>query len=220
MSVTSESVEQLLNSEDFGDRIKGINQLLQLEAETAFNLIIPLINDKNVRVRYAVVSKLDTLGNVNRQKSLELLRDRLLNDPEADVKAAAADAIGGLKLTEAFPDLEKLYQETSDWLIQFSILACLGEFGDPRGLAILQKALQSENNLLQLAAIGSLGELGNQDAINLLMPFVDNQDWQIRHRLAQAFGRLGGNEAEEILVKLAEDENEVVAEEAKRFIES
>ena len=218
MAITPESVNKLLHSTDFSDRIRGINQLRQLKPQIAFELVQPLITDKNVRVRYAAVSQLDTLGSVDAQKSLELLLDRLHNDPEADVRATAADALGGLKLTQAFPDLAKVYHETSEWLIQFSIIAALGELGDPRGFELLQQALASDNNLLQTTAIGALGELEDPKAIALLLPFAHNPDWQIRHRLAQALGRLGGDEAIATLQLLAEDDFEVVAQEAKTYL--
>ena len=215
MSITPESARDLLNSEDFGERIRGLNQLRQIEPETAFSMVRPLITDDNTRVRYAAVSQLDTLGTIDKNASLSMLRDRLFNDPEPDVQAAAADAIGGLKLVEAFEDLAKVYHETSEWLVQFSIVAALGEMGDPRGFALLEEALHSDNNLLQTAAIGSMGELGDTKAVPLLAQFADHEDWQIRYRLAQALGRLGGDEAKAIVSKLAEDESEQVAKEAQ-----
>lgn len=215
MSITPESVTDLLNSQDFGERIRGLNQLRQIEPETAFEMVRPLITDDNTRVRYAAVSQLDTLGTVDKATTLELLRDRLFNDPEPDVQAAAADAIGGLELVEAFEDLAKVYHETSEWLVQFSIIAALGELGEPRGFDLLREALDSDNNLLQTAAIGSMGELGDDKAIPLLAKYADHEDWQIRYRLAQALGRLGGDEAQSIISKLAEDESEQVAQEAK-----
>ena len=215
MSITPESVKDLLNSEDFGDRIRGLNQLRQIETETAFKMVQPMITDDNTRVRYAAVSQLDTLGTVDKNVSLTMLRDRLFNDPEPDVQAAAADAIGGLNLVEAYDDLAKVYRETSEWLVQFSIIAALGELGDPRGFDLLKEALHSNNNLLQTAAIGSMGELGNDSAVPLLAEFADHEDWQIRYRLVQALGRLGGAEAERIITLLTEDESEQVAKEAK-----
>lgn len=215
MSITPESVTDLLNSEDFGERIRGLNQLRQIDPETAFEMVRPLITDDNTRVRYAAVSQLDTLGTVDKATTLELLRDRLFKDPEPDVQAAAADAIGGLELVEAFEDLAKVYHETSEWLVQFSIIAALGELGEPRGFDLLKEALDSDNNLLQTAAIGSMGELGDDKAIPLLAKYADHEDWQIRYRLAQALGRLGGDEAQAIISKLAEDESEQVAQEAK-----
>ena len=215
MSVTPESIQELLDSEDFGMRIRGLNQLRDIEPQTAFDMVQPLITDDNTRVRYAAVSQLDTLGEKDREKSLELLRDRLFNDPEPDVQAAAADAIGGLKLTEAFEDLANVYHDTSEWLVQFSIIAALGELGDPRGFELLKEALHSDNNLLQTAAIGSMGELGDTQAIPLLAEFVDNEDWQIRYRLVQALGRLGGEQAQSVIKKLVDDESDQVAQEAK-----
>ena len=215
MSITPESVQELLDSEDFGMRIRGLNQLREIDSQTGFAMVKPLITDDNTRVRYAAVSQLDTLGIKNKEQSLTMLRDRLFNDPEPDVQAAAADAIGGLKLVEAFEDLANVYHDTSEWLVQFSIVAALGELGDPRGFDLLSEALNSNNNLLQTAAIGSMGELGDTRAIPLLSAFIDNEDWQIRYRLAQALGRLGGDEAQAAIAKLAEDEFEQVAQEAK-----
>jgi HEAT repeat protein len=215
MNITPESVQELLKSEDLGDRLTGVNRLRHLEPKLAFDLIQPMIKDRNPRVRYAAVSQLDTLGQQDLDTSLELLRDRLLNDDEADVKAAAADAIGGLKLTAAYEDIEQVYRETSEWLVQFSIIATLGELGDPRGFELLKEALSSEIVLVKTAAISALGELGNTDAVPLLTPFVTNEDWQIRYRLVQALSTLGGAEANSTLQTLANDEVEQVAMAAK-----
>jgi HEAT repeat protein len=216
MTITPESVQPLLDSPDHGDRLRGINQLRLLDPQLAFEMIKPLVNDANARVRYAAVSQLDTLAQHDPEAALELLRDRLYHDTEVDVKAAAADALGGLKLTAAFEDLQQAYYNTSEWLIQVSIVATLGEFGDPRGFDILKEALAHENELIKMMAVGALGELGDSRAIPLLVPFVTDQDWQIRYRLAQSLGRLGGSEAQAILEKLTEDEFEVVAQEAQR----
>ena len=215
MSNPLESTIILLNSLNHGDRIRGLNQLRTIDKAEAFRLILPLVKDLNTRVRYAAVSQLDVLGTENLELALKLLRDRLFNDPEPDVQAAAADAIGGLKLTEAYDDLEQVYHQTSEWLVQFSIIATLGELGEPRGFELLEEALNSDVNLLQTAAIGSLGELGDQRAIELLIPFANHEDWQIRYRLVQALGRLGGEQAQTVLRQLASDEMAQVAQEAK-----
>lgn len=220
MSVTRESVQELLSSEDFGQRISGVNQLRQLEPAVAFELIQPVVTDANTRVRYAAVSQLDTLGSQDLQTTLTILRDRLLNDQEPDVQAAAADALGALKLTEAYEDIQQLYHQTSEWLVQFSIIAALGEMGDPRSFELLQEALNSETTLVQTAAISSLGELGDVRAVPLLIPFATDSDWQIRFRVAQALSRLGGVDAHSTLETLTKDENQEVAKEAQAALQS
>ncbi len=126
MNYSPESVQRLLDSDDYGDRLSGVNQLRYLAPEIAFEMLQPLIKDSNARVRYSAVSQLDILGRQNLDLALTILRDRLLHDPEADVKAAAADAIGGLKLTAAYDDLVAVYQQSCDWLIQ--LLAQTGSF--------------------------------------------------------------------------------------------
>jgi HEAT repeat protein len=219
MSITPESVSALLDSHDFGDRLRAVNQIRQLDPAIGFTLIQKVMEDNNPRVRYAAVSQLSSLGQQDRSRSKELLRDRL-RDSEADVQAAAADTIGALKLTEFFEDLQHLYQTSSEWLVRFSIIAALGELGDQRALVLLQDALQSQNELMQTAAIGSLGELGDDRAIPLLTPFAQNSDWQIRYRVAQALSRFNSPEAQSTLELLAQDEMEQIAQEAKSSLTS
>ena len=219
MSVSPESVKQMLSSEDLGDRLRAVNQIRELEPHIAFELVQIAINDRNARVRYSAVSQMDTLGGQNLPTALTVLR-RLLNDPEPDVQAAAADCLGALKLTEAFVDLQQLYHTTSEWLVKFSIVATLGELGDPRSFELLKEALTSEINLVQTAAISSLGDLGDKQAIPLLVPYATNSDWQIRYRVVHALNRLGGTEAHSTLEALANDEVEAVAQEAKNCLKS
>ncbi|NEQ65682.1 MAG: HEAT repeat domain-containing protein [Symploca sp. SIO2D2] len=214
MSITRESVQQLLNSQDYGERLRGINRLRQLEPAVAFELVQPLIKDPNTRVRYAAVSLMDVVGTQDLAVSLDILRDRL-SDPEPDVQAAAADALGALKLTEAYDDLQQLYQDTPEWLVKVSIIATLGELGEPRSFELLLSALSSENSLIQTMAISALGELGNASAVPLLIPYADHSDWQMRHRVAQALIRLGGTEARSTLETLANDPVAQVAQEAQ-----
>ncbi len=215
MTITPDTVKEKLASEDLGDRLRGVNEIRQLDPAVGFELIQTAITDENARVRYSAVSQFDTLGTQDLDKSLNLLRG-LLQDPEADVKAAAADCLGGLKLVAAFDDLQQLYQSTSDWIIKLSVIAALGELGEPRGFEMLKQALSEDNDLVKTAAISSMGELGNTEAVSVLAPYASNSDWQIRYRVAQALNRLGTPEAKPILESLANDEVEAVAEVAKK----
>lgn len=215
MTITPDSVREMLSSEDYGDRLTALNQMRQLDPTIAFELAQAAATDPNARVRYGAVSQISTLGNQDRAKALEILRDRLFTDKEMDVRAAAADSIGALKLTEGFDALSEVYHQLDDWLLRFSIIAALGELGDPRGFELLQEALNSDQELVKTAAIGSLGELGDRRAIALLLPYATDADWQVRHRVAQALGELGGEEVHSALEQLAQDEVEAVAQIAK-----
>ncbi len=218
MSATPESVQELLSSEDFGKRLSGVNQLRQLDPAIAFEMIQQSVSDGNVRVRYAAVSQLSSLGLQNLPLALEILRRCLLEDPEADVQAAAADSIGALKLTDAFEDLERLYHKTPEWLVQFSIIAALGELGDRRAFDLLNSALNSSVELVRTAAIGSLGELEDDRAVPLLLTFVADPDWQVRYRVTQALSHFKSPEIRTALEALSHDEMPPVAQEAKAYL--
>jgi HEAT repeat protein len=215
---TPEAVQALLSSEDFGQRLSGVNQLRSLDPHQAFEMIQGVTVDSNTRVRYAAVSQLSSLGQQDPDRTLDILRRALLEDPEPDVQAAAADALGALKLTRAFEDLQQLYHQSSEWLVQFSIIAALGELGDTRAIELLETALSSPTELIKTAAIGSLGELGDRRAIPLLLPLIGDSDWQVRHRVAQALGHFKSPEVQPALEQLAQDEVEAVAQQAKDYL--
>ena len=217
MSITPESVKQLLSSEDLGDRLRAVNQIRQLEPAAGFELIQNAVKDRNARVRYSAASQMDTLGGQDLDLSLNILRS-LLKDPETDVQAAAADCLGALKLHAAFEDLQQLYHSTNEWIVKFSIIATLGALGDPRAFELLKVALSSDNELVQTAAISSLGELGDTQAIPLLAAYTTNPDWQIRYRLVQSLNVLGGADARSMLETLANDQVEAVATEARKAL--
>jgi len=181
-----------------------------------FVLIKIAVNDPNSRIRYDAVSQLATLGREDLETTKAILKEILHHDPEMDVRAASADTIAALGLVGFFDDLQQIYETTSDWLMQFSVVAALGELGEPRAYDLLVKALEHSNELVRLAAIGSLGELGNPQALELLAPLAQHPDWQVRHRVAQALANFGAP-ALPLLQQLQSDPNANVAELAQRL---
>lgn len=219
MAITPDSVRELLNSDDYGDRLRAVNQFRELDNAVAFELVQLAANDGNARVRYAAISQLPSIAHGDPTAVEPLLRRALTNDPEPDVQAAAADAIGGLQLRSIYDDLAAVYDSSGEWLVRFSIVAALGELGEPRAFTLLQNALNSDNELIATAAIGALGELQDDRALPLLLNFTNHPDWQVRHRLVQALAQYSQPEAQAALQGLVEDASEIVAEAAKQHAE-
>ncbi|MFG6104459.1 HEAT repeat domain-containing protein [Leptothoe sp. EHU-05/26/07-4] len=222
MGISPDQIKQQLASEDLGQRLRAVNLLRNIDPSVAFELIQAVVSDSSSRVRYAAISQFSSLGSQDRDTALTILRGALFHDPEADVQAAAADALGALHLVEAYDDLATAYNNTSEWIVQMSIVACLGELGVARAFDLLQQALKSETNLIALTAIGALGELKDPRAVPLLLDFVGSDDWQVRHRVAQALSHfLDSPQAETVrpaMMSLAEDSSEIVAEAAKYYL--
>jgi HEAT repeat protein len=218
MTITLESLKQRLLSAELGDRMRVMGEGRVLSIAERFELACLAKDDQNARIRYDAISQMSSLGQVDLAVSLEILRDRLRNDPETDVKAAAADSIAALKLTAAFEDLIAAYQASGEWLMQFSIIAALGELGDPRGYPVLVNALDHTESLVRVAAIGALGELGDPKAVEVLIPLAQHQDWDVRHRVVQALAQLGGDRAQSTLQELTKDSAPQVADAAKAVL--
>jgi len=214
--VMPESVKQLLASDDYGTRLRAVNQIRQLEPEIAFEMLQIAARDTHARVRYAAISQFASLGHQDATRTLEILRFGL-RDPEPDVQAVAADSLAALKLTVAFDELQDLYYNTSEWVVQLSIIAALGEMGEPRAFELLEAALASPTDLIRTSAIGALGELGDRRAITPVAGLAQDDDWQVRHRVAQALGNLGSDDPGAIatLDRLSQDKSEQVAQAAQ-----
>lgn len=218
MAITPESVRNLLQSEDYGDRLRAVNQIRELDPAIALELIQQAAADSNARVRYAAVSQLATLGQQNPDQVASLLRTILKTDSDPDVQAAAADSIGALHIVAAYEELETLYNRTTEWLVKFSIVASLGELGDPRAFDLLQAALEEGNELISTAAIGALGELQDDRALPLLLKYTNSPDWQVRHRLVHALSHFSQPEARSALQGLTQDTSAIVAETAAHHL--
>ncbi|MEM7064981.1 MAG: HEAT repeat domain-containing protein [Cyanobacteria bacterium P01_B01_bin.77] len=222
MAISLEQIKQQLLSEDLGQRLRAVNLLREIDPDKAFELIQTVINDDSSRVRYAAISQISSLGTQDKETSLAILKGALYHDPEADVQAAAADSIGALKLVDAYDDLATAYNNTSEWIVQMSIVACLGELGVKAGFDLLEQALKSENNLVALTAVGAMGELKDPRGVSLLLPFASDEDWQVRHRLAQALSNyLQTPQADAVLPvlkTLAKDNSEIVADAANYYL--
>jgi HEAT repeat protein len=215
--MTAESIQTLLTSADLADRLSGINQMRSLDPAVALGLIELPIQDKNTRVRYAAVSLMDAIGVADPERSLAILR-ACLQDPEYDVQAAAADAIGGLQLTEALPELIDLYHGTSEWLLQLSIVAALGGMADRRALPLFAEALASPTELVRMTTVQAIGELAEAEGVELLATLIQEPDQQIRFRVAEALGKIGGSKAQALLQTMATDGDTQVAAQAQAFL--
>ncbi|WP_017327880.1 HEAT repeat domain-containing protein [Synechococcus sp. PCC 7336] len=219
--MTESSVEEvaaLLQSEDWGDRLKAVNQTRTLTGTDALKLLSQAAVDPHTRVRYAAISQIGTLKLDDPTAPLPLLRDRLLSDSEIDVRAAAAAAMGDLKQPEVLPDLLAACDRETEWLAVLSIIAALGELGDLAAFDRIQQATGDDNGLIRATAASALGDLGDPRGLDALIRLAAEEDWQIRHRACIALGKIGAGGARPTLETLADDDIEQVAQTARDIL--
>ena len=176
--------------------------------------------DPEVRADAAIL-----LGEIASMRALEGLANAAFNDPDEDVRRAAA---AGASLAD-FDLLVRILREHSDPLLRMAAAAGLGQKGDPRALSPLADALSKDlspevrvvtaDALAELrmegsipsleealkgdtdasvreAAASAIGEIGSQDEVESLSRALTSDDsGLVREAVAEALGEIGGESA-------------------------
>jgi HEAT repeat protein len=215
-------LEVQLQSSTIKDRVLAMIEIQKglIPPLEALPLIQLALADDNTQVRGMAVY---SLGIQPTPENLSLLIPILTTDPDPNMRAIAAGALGYLEDRRAFEPLRHAFYEDDCWLVQFSAAVALGNLKDPQATGVLLEALDNEHILMQEAAIAALGEIGAVETLPRLLQFVDAADWLVRRRLAEALGNLPSPQSQSALKFLKGDINPLVAESAmlslKRLLE-
>lgn len=196
-----------LKSENASDRLLALVALRSLPSAETFPLIKPMLFDDYLPVRSMAIRSLIHHPSA---ESVSLLV-QLLDDPNYEIRAGAAGALGQVGDHHIVKALSRVFLEDTEWLVRFSAAVSLGNLKDPSAYAVLLHALDHSEVIVQQAAIAALGEIKAFDALESLLPFVQAEDWMIRKSLATTLGNLPGPKSISALKYLAKDDNPQVA---------
>jgi HEAT repeat protein len=115
-----------------------------------------------------------------------------LDSDNADVRLAAADALGKLSARAAVPPLTSLY-EKSQGAEKIGYLSALASIGDPGSEGLLKAALADESLTIPQraqAALG-LGRIGGKSVIPTLLGLAEHPDRQFRESARSALALAG-----------------------------
>ncbi len=128
-----------------------------------------------------------------------------LGDPDAGVRAEAAEAAGTVRLREAVPRL-------LDWIddpdadVRASAARALGRIGEERAVSSLVRALGDVSADVRKAAVEALAAVGTAEVVVPLLGRLDDVDSSVRVDAAEALGRLRDARAVVPLVGRARDD--------------
>ncbi len=148
----------------------------------AFDAVPAALDSADTRTRKAIA---DALGKQTDTRYVSLLRT-LLSDVHANVRAAAAEALGHLHAQDAVPDLMGLLED-EEW-VAFAAVGALADIGDPSALPALTALARCGSNPVRSAAIEALSAL-DQDgtSLPLLIELAATADPYLRPALIKAF---------------------------------
>ena len=143
-----------------------------------------------------------TIGEGSGAAGVDILL-RLLTDPEPQIRAAAAEALGKLKAAEAAPALCDALRRESDFgpgaRVKAAAARALGEIGSPEAVPSLAAVLFGGGVLAVLtsqdpkvAAAEALGKIGTVEARQVMEDWKRRRHHRVREACRRALRRVAG----------------------------
>lgn len=180
---SAEVVELLHAQDNAGLRNAAVEILTRLGRQAVPSLLNELTCD-DADVRKFV---LDILGDVGDDTALGPMV-AALDDPDQNVRNAAAENLGKLKAATAVPAL-LASMATADLWFRFTILAAIAQIGAP--VAVTELLPYREDPLLRKAVFDCLGKIGGEDVIAVLCEGLLDRMSNVRAAAALALQRVG-----------------------------
>jgi HEAT repeat protein len=171
------------------------------------------LDDEDPRVRLAGIEcTIEDRSAVLRQRLLELLR----NDPQVDVREAAAEDLARFALLAELEDLdadagrqvrtgllEAVRRTEEPPRVRGAALAALGYFSDVAMMEELAQAFSTPE--LRLGAVRGMGRSADPRWTDRLMPVLGSDDQDMRLAAARALGEIEDERAVTPLVEVIDD---------------
>ena len=200
---TAYMVIPLLREESF---IRNSAMIILQELDSlAVPLLEPLLSDKDDDIRKFALDLLYEIGKCNYPDKIV---DLLINDPNSNVRAAAAKTLGRLKYKDALPHLLNAIKD-EEWVC-FSSLQAMIEIGDDRVIDQICGLLQTSSDAIRFAVIEALGNLGSQKATPYLLNHLQQSDEYEKKIVIKALINIGTlphePEITDILIQMLNDD--------------
>ena len=185
-------------------RNTGLIILRQL-GSVSVPLLYPLFKDKDDDVRKFAI---DLLSEIQSGVDPALIVP-ILADSNANVRAAAAKALGELGYAGAVPQLVKALSD-DEW-VSFYALQSLGELRAEEAVPSIAALLDSPSLVVRFSAIETMGKLGSQTALSALMSYLPKSGADEKIAIVKSIIQIGATPdmkelTEHILVLFQEDD--------------
>jgi len=164
-------------------RSRIASQLERLYPEPAF-LLLPLLRDPDPAVRFWGATLLGPYENLGEGDLVELARDE-----DANVRAAAVEALGNRKSEEAAEATVALLDDAA-WFVRVHAARAAGHAAGPDAAPAIARLLGDERWWVRTAAKDALEGLG-KDAAEALVPILTSRDRFARNRAAEVLQDIG-----------------------------
>jgi HEAT repeat protein len=181
-------------------RVSAVKAARHLEADLVSTLLQKALHDDDAWVRYYAIRSIDQLSDRAQYPSLMAMAT---DDPAGQVRLAAIEAIGSMKITEAAPIFNTLVKDENKDIV-VAALHTLGDLEIPSTLSLIVNLLVNTNTRVSLEAIKALGHFQMDEvADHLYKIVVSYQQKEVKQAAIEALGNLRLERAVNHLLQLS-----------------
>jgi HEAT repeat protein len=173
--------------------------------------IVALLGSSSAVVRSTAAHALAVVGVSVPDRVGPALVDAF-RDPEPIVRSEAIDAVGVVRYAAAVQAVMTVLRTDPDAVVRAAAAESLGDLGDSRALAELERALEDPDEAVRGYAAASLGLLGTPALLPKLRSRLDGEDSaRVKAEFYAAGYRLGATEDLARLLRLLDTADETLA---------
>lgn len=197
-------------SQDASLRVQGIGGLGEIRDPTVLPLLRSLLKkEKDPLVGLMIAQALAASGD---KDGLAYLKNRL-SDKQEQVRDSVVGLLSSLEERQALPLLRVSFQSDPSATVRTTAAASLAHFKDPRGLPLLQEALEDIDFRIRLGAAIALERMDYATARPLVVRAIRSEDPLVR---TNALKVIGENTDHSVLPLVLE----VMDQERDRYVKS
>ena len=179
-------LERMVNDNRWFVVRNGVAILGQIGDETSVEHLTRTLADKDARVRKETINALSRIGGEN----AGLLLTGKLEDVDAGVRAAAARAVGVLKVEKSLKALLTMIENENEEDTLVEVARALGQLGDPSAVNPLAKLavgsfFSRSPTPIRVAAYQGLAGISTPGARQHLDDAAEDKDAEVRHVVRQ-----------------------------------
>jgi twitching motility protein PilT len=175
---------------------------------SVLKILVGMGHPEEIIKRYVMFTR--SLAGFVRERAIESLRSfgneliepiiGLLNDPDADTRAAAMGIAGAFDDPRIIPSTIQMLKDP-DWWLRIAAADTLGRLKDPRGVEPLIAALADPD--VKWSAVEALGRIGDPRALNALGSLLADPQADVRIEVMQALKHFKHPQVPNALMKIA-----------------
>ena len=183
---------------------KAVFKMIGIRADES--LITELISRTAGRDHSARVHIINILAKFSTQEVM-LTLETLLKDANRQVRGAALDALGEMKIDLNLELISSLLLDT-DLDVQSKAADLLIKMRHPETCKYLVGVLQDESEYTRRVAVEVLNEIADPTSIKYLLVAIGDSDWWVRSRACDALATIGGPKVLQAIMELIRDKDE------------